>query len=172
MENTEADGTNGILRNTAIAVPLKYLSNFWRTLEMPLINYKVKFKLNWTNHCILSALGADNADAYSNNIIFNIFNIIFNFNVPVVTFSAKDNKKISKLLSKGFEGSVYERTNEWVNEYKTKIENKNKDMINEYRYFLDSNYVRFNRLFTLIYSSQDDNAKRYNVRSLLTKRCY
>ena len=39
--------------------------------------------------------------------------------VLVVTLSARDNQKLSNLLSKGFERSVY-----W-NEYKTKNENKN-----------------------------------------------
>ena len=37
--NTEANGTNNGVK---IAVPLKYLSNFWRSLEMPLINFKVE----------------------------------------------------------------------------------------------------------------------------------
>ena len=38
LENNEADGDNGILKNVAIAVLLKHLSNLWRSLEMPLIN--------------------------------------------------------------------------------------------------------------------------------------
>ena len=46
LENTVAqtasNAANGILRNAAIAVSLKYLSNFWRLLEMPLINCKVE----------------------------------------------------------------------------------------------------------------------------------
>ena len=42
LENTEADGVNGILNSATIAVLLKYLSNFWRSLEMPLINCKVE----------------------------------------------------------------------------------------------------------------------------------
>ena len=49
--------------------------------------------------------------------------------ILLVTSSAKDNQELSKLLSKGFERSVY-----W-NEYKTKNENKN--ATNEYRYFLE-----------------------------------
>ena len=57
LANSEADGANGILKNEAIAVPLKYLSNFWRTLEMPLIICKVELKLKLTK---LSAAGADN----------------------------------------------------------------------------------------------------------------
>ena len=44
LGNTVVNETNGILRNF-IAVPLKYLSNFWRSLEMPLINCKVELKL-------------------------------------------------------------------------------------------------------------------------------
>ena len=44
LVNTEADNSNGILKNATVTVPLKYLSNFCRSLEMPLINYKVEFK--------------------------------------------------------------------------------------------------------------------------------
>ena len=50
LEN-KADGPNGILKNATIAVPLKYLSNFWRSLEIPLINCKVELKLKWTKYC-------------------------------------------------------------------------------------------------------------------------
>ena len=44
LVNTEADNSNGILKNATVTVPLKYLSNFCRSLEMPLINCKVEFK--------------------------------------------------------------------------------------------------------------------------------
>ena len=40
-----------------IAVPLKYLSNFWRSLEMPLINCKVEVSLDWYESCIFSIAG-------------------------------------------------------------------------------------------------------------------
>ena len=42
LKNTEANGANGILKNTTIAVPLKYLSNFWRSPEICVINCKVE----------------------------------------------------------------------------------------------------------------------------------
>ena len=49
--NTENNGTkNGV----KIAVPLKYLSNFWRSLEMPLINCKVELSLKWIENCALT----------------------------------------------------------------------------------------------------------------------
>ena len=104
-ENTIADRNNPILKNATITVPLKYPSKFRQSFEMPLINCKVKLKLRWTKHCVLAstAVKIDNAD--SNDIIFTIKHA--KLYVHVVTLSAKDNQKWSKLLSKGFERSVY-----------------------------------------------------------------
>ena len=44
---------NGRKNGVKIAVPLKYLSNFWRSWEMPLINCKVELSLNWIERCML-----------------------------------------------------------------------------------------------------------------------
>ena len=62
---------NGILRNAAIAVPLKCLSNFWRSLEMSLANCKVELKLACTNYCVLSAAGNHNDNDRDDNITIN-----------------------------------------------------------------------------------------------------
>ena len=43
--NTNADGVNKKKEGAKIVVPLKYLSNFWRSLEMPLNNCEVEFSL-------------------------------------------------------------------------------------------------------------------------------
>ena len=48
---------NSFVKNTKIIVSLKYLSNFWRLLEMPLINCKFHLELNWIEDCILSSTG-------------------------------------------------------------------------------------------------------------------
>ena len=101
----------------------------------------------------MPALGPDNTNANPKNIIFTIKDT--KLYVPVVTSSAKDNQKLSKLLSKGSERSVH-----W-NEYKTKSESKN--TANKYRCFLESNFVGVNRLFVLVYSNLDDNVKRYKA---------
>ena len=79
----------------------------------------------------MSAAGTENDindNDKGNNIIFTIKDT--KLYVPIVTLSARDNEKLSKLLSKGFERSVY-----W-NEYK--IESENKNATNEYRYFLEN----------------------------------
>ena len=47
---------NVVFKNVKIAVPLKYLSNFWRTLSMPLINCKIHLELNWTKDCVMSTI--------------------------------------------------------------------------------------------------------------------
>ena len=124
---------------------------------MSLINCKTELKLKWTKYCVLSAAGNDNVinnNTNANNNILTIKDTILY--VPVVTLSAKDNQKLSKRISKGFEKSLY-----W-NEYKTKSENKN--TVNEYRYFLESNFVGVNRLSVLVYSSQDADSKRFKTR--------
>ena len=55
-------------------MPLEYLSNFWRLLEIPLINCKVELKLRWTKYCVLSVAGIDNVNSNDedNNNIFTI----------------------------------------------------------------------------------------------------
>ena len=121
MGNTVAQAdkaANGILKNPTIAVPMKYLSNFWRPLEMPLINCKVVLKRKWLSCCVLSPAGDDNANVNDDNTNFTFKDT--KLYVPVVTLSARDNQKLAKLLSKGFERLVY-----W-NENKTKSRKKKK----------------------------------------------
>ena len=72
LGNTEADGANGILKKTTIAVPVKCLSNLWRSIQFPLISWKVESKLKGTIYCILSVACADNNAVKFNNIIVTI----------------------------------------------------------------------------------------------------
>ena len=116
LGNTEVDGNNGTLKNATIAVPLKYLSNFWRPLEIALINCKIGLKLKWPQYCAFSAAGVDNNNPNSNDIIFTIKDT--KLCVPIVALSGKDSQKLSNFFSIGFEGSFH-----W-DEYKTKSENK------------------------------------------------
>ena len=107
----------------------------------------------------MSVADTDNVNGNNddNNIIFTIKET--ELYVPVVPLSGKDNQKLSKLLRKGFERSVY-----WK-EYKTKSDNKN--MTNKFRYFVQSNFVGVNRLFVLVYSNEDAAFKRFKA-----KKCY
>ena len=101
---------NGVFKNVKIVVALKYLSTFWRSLEIPLVNYKIHLELNWSKDCVVPT---------RNDTIFKITNT--KLYVPIVTLSSKDNAKLVKLLEDGFNRPVY-----W-NEYQTKIETRNLD---------------------------------------------
>ena len=74
MGQTENGGT----KNVEIMVPLKYLSNFWRTLEMPLINCEVNLILTWSRSCVI--VSSNDADQ---NATFAITDT--KLYVPVVT---------------------------------------------------------------------------------------
>ena len=87
----------GRKNGTKIAVPLKYLSNFWRSLEMSLINCKFELSLSWNENCILSSV--------ANNSTFEI--TATKLYVPVFTLKTEDNAKLSKLLSEGFKRPIY-----------------------------------------------------------------
>ena len=64
------NNNNGILKDVAITISLKYIGNFWRSLEMRSVNYNVELKLKWTKHCVLVAAGNGNIDANPNNVHF------------------------------------------------------------------------------------------------------
>ena len=105
----------------------------------------------------MSLGGKDNEIANDGNAYIIIFTIKdIKLFVPLVNLSARDNQKLSKLVSKGFQRSVC-----W-NEYKTKSSNKN--TTNEFRFLLESNFVGFNRLFVLVYSNQDAASKRFKAK--------
>ena len=76
LGNIDVDNANKILKHATIFVSLNFLSNFWRSLEMPLANCKVELKCKWTKYYILPAAVADNANGCDgdNNIIFIIKN--------------------------------------------------------------------------------------------------
>ena len=124
---TAAD--NGVFKDVKIAVPLKYLSNFWRSLEMPLINCKIHLELNWSKDCVMSTI-ADTTFKIANTKLYP----------PIVTLSSKDNVKLVKLLEEGFKRPVY-----W-NKYQTKIEIRNLDNSNLTRSSLDAFFSRSQKI--------------------------
>ena len=77
-------------RNVKIVASLKYLSNFFRSPEMPLINCKIKLNLTWKKECVLSTDNDVAAPYLDNNPVFIINDT--KLYVPVVTLSKEDNK--------------------------------------------------------------------------------
>ena len=79
-----------------IAVPFKCLSNFWRSLEMPLINCKIGLWLKSIEKCMLTT-GTTASFKINDAKLY----------VPIAVLSSEDNVKVSKLLTKGFKRPIY-----------------------------------------------------------------
>ena len=148
LGNPVLDDDNIAKRSVKVVVPLKYLSNFFRSLEMPLINCKIKLNLTWKKECVLST---DAGDAV---FIINYTKMY----VPLVTLSKEDNKDFIEQQNKGFQRSIY-----W-NEYKTKEINAtvdNNNPANSVRYInLDPSFQGVNRLFVMAYNSANGQPTR------------
>ena len=126
--------------NVKVVVPLKYLSNFFRSLEMPLINCKIKLNLTWKKECVLSNQAGAAAFIINDTKMY----------IQVVHLSKEDNKDFIEQKNKDFQRSIY-----W-NEYKTKEINGNADA-NVYKYInLDPSFQGVNRLFVIAYNRAND----------------
>ena len=148
---------NSFVKDTKIVVPLKYLSNFWRSLEMPLINCKVHLELNWIEGCILSSAG--------DSVKFEITDA--KLHVPIVTLSTKDSVNLTKQLREGFKRSVY-----W-NSYQTKLSKvieKRKNLCE----LLNTSFQGIRRLFVLAFvvttGAANDEARIKNKKKLFLPR--
>ena len=137
-------------RNVKVVVPLKYLSKFFRSLEMPLINCKFKLNLTWKKECILSN--------QTGNAVFIINDT--KLYVPGVTLSKEDNKDFNEQQNKGFQRSIY-----W-NEYKTKEQTEDGNA-NYVKYItLDPSFQGVNRLFVMAYSRENDDQPTRNGQTI------
>ena len=77
-------------------VPLKYLNNFWRTLEMPLINCEVNLILTWSASCVIANSTGPGTFAIIDTKLY----------VPVITLSTQDNSKLLQQLKSGFRRAI------------------------------------------------------------------
>ena len=92
--STERCGT----KTVQIMIPLKYLSNFLTTLEIPLINCEINLILTRSANCVIS-----NAAANQDTIFATTDTKLY---VPVITLSTKDNAKLLQQLKSGFQCTI------------------------------------------------------------------
>ena len=83
-------------KDVEIIVPLKYLSYFWRTLEMPLINCEVNLILTWSKDCVITNSEGEGKFKITETKLY----------VPVVTLSTQDNAKLLQQLKSGFKRKI------------------------------------------------------------------
>ena len=116
-------------------VPLKYISNFWRTLEMPLIICEVNLILAWSSTCVITNTAGVGTFGISDTKLY----------VPVVTLSIQDNSKLLQQLKSGFK-----RVISW-NKYLSKPELLRQDP--NRNHLVEPSFQGVNRLFVLAFEN-------------------
>ena len=106
--NTPAAGNT---KDLEIIVPSKHLSNFWRTLEMPLINCEVNLILTRSKYCVITNSTGEGKFAIADTKLY----------VPVVTLSTK-NEKLLQQLKSGFKKTI--NWNKYESSIKTFVQNR------------------------------------------------
>ena len=148
---------NNLTKNDVkIVIPLKHLSNFWRSLDILLINCEVELILTWSKNCVLINKLTRDADYGVDPIVYEIDNpenAIFQITdtklyVPVVTLSKENNIKLLEQLKTGFKKTI-----KW-NKYRsqTSIHNNN----NNLNYLINPTFANANRLFLLSLERTED----------------
>ena len=141
-----------------IAIPLKYLGNFWRRLDIPLINCEITLISSWYENGVLIGKVLRNApDPQPNSPIAATesptdakFEIT---DVPVVTLSVENDNKLLEQLKSGLKRSI-----KW-NKYISQMSNQNKN--NNLNYLIDPTFSNVNRLFVISFENEDDRTSYY-----------
>ena len=145
-----------------IAISLKHLGNFWRNLEMPLINCEITLTLSWYKKCVLVSRAFREAPSPQSNpptpAINSPTSAQFGITdcrlyVPVATLSAKDHNKLLGQLKSGFKRAI-----KW-NKYTSQMSNQGKN--HNLNYLIDPAFGNVNRLFVLSFENEDDRTSYY-----------
>ena len=139
-------------------VPLKYFSNFWRTLEIPLINCEINLILTWSTNCVIAPTNFANQNA-----TFEITNT--KLYVSIVTLSTQDNCKVLQLLKFGFK-----RVISW-NKYLSKPELLGQNA--HLNHLVEPSFQGVNRRFLLAFENdtQRTSAKGCYLQNVELKVC-
>ena len=139
-------------------VPLKYLSNFWRTLEMPLINCEINLLLTWYASCVIVS-----TDVANQNATFAITDT--KLYVPVVTLSQQDNAKLLEQLQSGFRRVI--NWNKYLSKPDLLAQNPNLN------HLVEPSFQGVNRLFVLAFENdaQRTSYKGYYLPNIVIKNC-
>ena len=155
---TGQTGDNGT-KNVEIMVPLKYVSNFWSTLEMPLINCEINLILTWNASCVIVSTNVANQNATFAITDTKLY-------VPVVTLSTQDNARLLQQVKYGFKRIIY-----W-NKYLSKPEllAQNPSL----NHLVEPSFQGINRIFILAFKNdtQRTSAKGYYLPNVEIKNCY
>ena len=122
-------------------VPVKYLTNIWRTLEIPMINCDVNFILTWSSTCVLVATNTPNQNATFAITDTKLY-------VPVVALSTQENAKFLQQLKSGFKKVI--NWNKYLSKPELLAQNPNLN------HLVEPSFQGVNRLFVLAFENDDN----------------
>ena len=141
---TGKTSNNGSEKDNEIMVPLKYLSNFWRTLEMPLINCEVNLVLKWSSTAGVGRFSITDTKLY----------------VPVITLSRQDNSKLLQQLKSGFKRIV--NWNKYLSKPELLAQNPNLN------HLVEPSFQGVNGLFVLAF--ENDTQRNHTLAIIFKKQ--
>ena len=153
-----AAGAGGYIANKngtqkiELAIPLKYLSNFWRALNISLISCEVSLELKWKKNCVITSLERRKVDAgppiVRDNAPTGATLAIdkCKLYIPVVTLSKGDEIKLLTNLKSGFKREI--KWNKYRSQMSIEAANNNLN--------IDHTFTNVNRLFVLAYRNADN----------------
>ena len=134
------------MQEVELAIPLKYLGNFWRALNIPLISCEVSLELKWDKNCVITSLeqrdiggGIRNNAPAGATLAINDCKLY----VPAVTLSKDDEIKLLTNLKSGLKREII--WNKYRSQMTTEAVNNNLNIL------IDPTFTNINRLFVLVY---------------------
>ena len=154
-EGADAHDANRVgKQDVELAIPLKYLGNFWRALNIPLISCEVFLELRWNKYCVITSLEQRQVDAGPPAVNGTTTGATLAINdcklyVPVVTLSKDDEIKLLTNLKSGFKREII--WNKYRSQMTTEATNNNLNIL------IHPTFTNVNRLFVLAYGQNDND---------------
>ena len=143
-----------------LAIPLKYLGNFWRALNIPLISCEVSLELKWNKNCLITSLEERQVDAGPPIVRDNAptgATLAINdckLYIPVVTLSKDNEIKLLTNLKSGFKREII--WNKYTSQMTTEAINNNLNIL------IDPTFTNVNKLFVLAYGQVNNDRQSFS----------
>ena len=143
-----------------LSIPLKYLGNFWRALNIPLISYEVALELKWNKNCVITSLEERQVDAGPPVVRDNAptgATLAINdckLYIPVVTLSKENEIKLLTNLKSGFKREII--WNKYRLQMTTEAINNNLNIL------IDPTFTIVNSLFVLAYGQVNNDRQSFS----------
>ena len=154
-----------------LTIPLKYLGNFWRALNIPLISCEVFLELKWNKNCVITSLEQRQVDAgppvvrdnapTGSTLAINDCKLY----VPAVTLSKDDKTKLLTNLKSGFKREII--WNKFKSQMTTEAINNNLNIL------IEPTFTNVNKLLVLAYQNADDRQSfsQFYIPNVMVKDC-